>query len=251
MRSALRCYTKLKPGTDPAAIEKLLPSYVKQFRPKSKNIHHYKLQPLSEMHFDGRYGGSMDKSNIWILASIGLLLLVTSCVNFINLSTAQALRRSREVGVRKVLGGLRMQLFWQFIAETGVITIMATCLGIGFAWLGLPFVNELFNSSVALDLLGDWQLITFLVLLIVLVTFLSGAYPGIMLSGFRPVIAIKNKINMQQVGGFNIRRGLIVAQFSISFFLIIGMFIMIGRCRKTHGDFFNTGHCSKPVAESF
>lgn len=224
--SGLECFVRLRPKISPAQVEKELPTYVKKFRPTSKNVHHYKLQPLSEVHFDGRYGGSMEKRNIWILCFIGLFLIVTACVNFINLATAQALRRSKEVGIKKVLGSLRWPLFWQFIAETALIAIVATIVAIGLAYPLLPFVNELFHSQMSIDFFNDWRLLVFTPLLIILVTFLAGSYPGLVLSGFRPIMALKGKISMHHVGGFNIRRALIITQFTISMILIMGMVVI-------------------------
>jgi putative ABC transport system permease protein len=224
--SNLQCFVRLHKNVSPAEVEKVLPAYVKKFRPTHKNVHHYKLQPLAEMHFDGRYGGSMEKRNIWILSFIGLFLIITACVNFINLATAQALRRSKEVGIKKVLGSLRSSLFWQFIAETALITITATTLAFGASYLLLPSVNAWFRSQISIDLFNDWQLLVFTPLLIILVTFLAGFYPGLILSGFRPIAALKGKLSMQQIGGFNIRRGLIVTQFSISLILIISMIVI-------------------------
>jgi len=222
----LQCFVRLRPNISPAQVEKLLPAYVTKYRPKSKNVHHYKLQPLREMHFDGRYGGVMEKRNLWILSFIGLFLIITACVNFINLATAQALRRSREVGIRKVLGSLRWQLFWQFIAETGLIAVAATGLAICLSFFMLPYVNQWFNTRIPFHAFGDWQLLCFIPLLIVLVTFLAGSYPGLILSGFRPVMALKGKLSMQSIGGFNTRRTLIVGQFTISLVLIIGMIVI-------------------------
>lgn len=224
--SSLQCFVRLRPNVLPANVEKVLPAYVKKYRPTSKNVHHYKLQPLSEMHFDARYGGAMEKRHIWILAFIALFLIVTACVNFINLATAQALRRSKEVGIKKVLGSLRWPLFWQFIAETALITIAATLLAIGLSYLLLPYVNEWFRSQMSIDFLGDWKLLTFTPLLVALVTFLAGSYPGVILSGFQPIMALKGKLTMQHIGSFNIRRALIVTQFSISLVLIIGMIVI-------------------------
>lgn len=224
--SNLQCFVLLRPNIDPAAVERVLPSYVTRFRPKHKNVHHYKLQPLADIHFDARYGGVMEKKNIWILSFIGLFLIITACVNFINLATAQALRRSKEVGIKKVLGSLRRSLFWQFIAETALITLIATVLAIFFSYLLLPFVNDWFRSQVSIHFFTDWQLLLFTPILILLVTFLAGFYPGLILSGFRPIAALKGKLSMHQIGGFNIRRGLIVTQFSISLVLIISMIVV-------------------------
>src|SRR4030095_13191798 len=95
----LQCFTPLCPSTSTVQVEKLLAAYVIKYRSKSKNVHHYRMQPLSDIHFDSRYGGVMEKRNLWILSFIGLFLIITACVNFVNLATAQALRRSKEVGI--------------------------------------------------------------------------------------------------------------------------------------------------------
>ena len=222
----LQCFTRLRPNISPAQIEKLLPAYVTKYRAKSKNVHHYKLQPLAEVHFDSRYGGAMEKRTLWILSFIGLFLIVTACVNFVNLATAQALRRSKEVGIRKVLGSLRGQLFRQFVAETGVITTIATVVAIGIAYLVLPYVNTLFKTEMKIHLLTNTQLMLFIPLLILAVTFLAGSYPALVLSRFQPVTALKGKLSRQNIAGFNTRRGLIVFQFTISLILIIGMIVI-------------------------
>jgi len=222
----LQCFTRLRPNISPAQIEKLLPAYVTKYRAKSKNVHHYKLQPLTEVHFDSRYGGVMEKRTLWILSFIGLFLIVTACVNFVNLATAQALRRSKEVGIRKVLGSLRGQLFRQFVAETGVITTIATVVAIGIAYLVLPYVNTLFKTEMKIHLLTNTQLMLFIPLLILAVTFLAGSYPALVLSRFQPVTALKGKLSRQNIAGFNTRRGLIVFQFTISLILIIGMIVI-------------------------
>ena len=229
--SAMQCFVLLRPGISPAQVESVMPAYVKKYRPTSKNVHHYKLQPINQMHFDGRYNGPMDKKNLWVLSFIGLFLIVTDCVNFVNLATAQALKRSKEVGVRKVLGSLRTQLFWQFISETGMITVLGATLAILLAFLALPYVNTWFSTQVSINLLNDWQLSTFIAALTVLVTFLSGSYPGLILAGFQPVLALKGKLSQQNIGGFNTRRTLIVTQFAISQVLIIGMIVIANQMK--------------------
>lgn len=233
IESELQCFTRLRPGVSPAAAEKLLANYVTKYRPKSKNVHVYKMQPLSEVHFDGRYGGVMEKRNLWIISIIGVFLIITACVNFVNLATAQALRRSKEVGIRRVLGSLKGQLFWQFIAETGLITTMAAILAIVFSISLLPILNDWFHSSMTIHLAKDGLLLLFIPLLIILVTFLAGAYPGIILAGFRPVIALKGRLSIQHIGGFNIRRTLIITQFTISLMLIMGMLVITRQMQYT------------------
>ncbi len=229
--SFMQCFVLMRPGISVAQVEKVMPAYVKKYRPTAKNVHHYKFQPLAEKHFDARYGGPMEKKNLWVLAFIGLFLIVTACVNFINLATAQALKRSKEVGVRKVLGSLRTQLFWQFISETGLITMMGAIIAILLAFLALPYVNTWFDSQISINLLNDWQLMLFMFSLIIVVTLFSGSYPGLILAGFQPVLALKGKLSQQNIGGFNTRRTLIITQFAISQVLIIGMVVIANQMK--------------------
>jgi putative ABC transport system permease protein len=231
LSSNMQCFALLKPGINPAEVEKVLPTYVKKYRPDNKNVHHYKLQPLADMHFDARYSGTMEKRNLWAFSLIGLFLLITACVNFINLATAQALSRSKEVGVRKVLGSLPRQLFGQFIAETALITFFALFVGVYLSLLALPQVNDLFKSRMTIDLLADRHLLVFIPLLALVVIFLSGSYPGLVLSRFQPVLALKGKLSQHHVGGFSLRRALIVTQFAISQMLIIGMIVIASQMR--------------------
>jgi len=233
VNGGMHCYIRLKLGVAPAEAEKAMAGYVKKYRAASKNIHHYRLQPLSDIHFNPHYAGVMEKKTLWIFSFIGIFLIVTACVNFINLATAQALRRSKEVGVRKVLGSARMAIFWQFLAETGVITVLAATAGVGIALLVLPSINDWFQVKMSIALFPG-PLLPFLVALIVVVSFLAGSYPGLILAGFRPVEAIKGKITQQEIGGVNIRRGLIVAQFAIAQVLIIGMIVIAGQLRYVH-----------------
>ena len=225
--SNMQCFIKLKPGITVAEVEQVFPAYVTKYRPNNKNVHHYKLQPLRDMHFNAQYRGVMSIRNLWVLSLIGLFLIITACVNFINLATAQALNRSKEVGVRKSLGGRRFQFFWQFITETGVITVMATVLSLAIAYSCLPYLNEWFKAQISINLFTDWQLLLFIPALIILVTFISGSYPGLILSGFQPVLALKGKMSQQKIGGFNTRRTLIIAQFTISQVLLIGLIVVI------------------------
>ncbi len=229
--SALQCFVRLRPGVSPDEVEQVLPAYVKKYRAESKNVHHYKLQPLSDVHFSSLYEGKAPKPILLALSLIGALLILTACVNFINLATAQALNRAREVGVRKVLGSARGQLFGQFLLETGLITIVAVVLALGCTMLALPTISKWFQAQLPLSFLLNGQFIVFIALLIIAVTFLAGSYPGLILSRFQPVSALKGRVSQRNIGGFNTRRSLIVTQFVISQLLIIGMIIMASQMR--------------------
>ncbi len=229
--SDFQCFVRLRKDVSPEQVELVLPAYVKKYRAESKNVHHYKLQPLSDMHFNFRYGGEVPSSVLWALSLIGLFLIVTACVNFINLATARAFNRSREVGVRKVLGSTRRQVFGQFLMETGLITVVAAILAFVFALVAFPAVNEWFRAQLTLYFLLNWQFAVFILVLIITVTFMAGSYPGLVLSGFHPVITLKGSILQRNTSGYNTRRSLIVVQFVISQLLIIGMIVMANQMR--------------------
>lgn len=225
--SDIQSFVLLQPGVIPSEVEKVLPAYVKKYRAESKNVHHYKLQPVNDMHFNPDYSGKMSKTTIWVLSLIGVFLIITASVNFINLATAQAINRSREVGVRKALGSVRTQLFWQFAVETSVIVIQSTIIAFCIAYAALPHVNTLFDTRLALDLFSDPVLLPFVVALMICVTFLSCLYPGLILSAFKPVEALKGKLSDKAGSSFNLRRGLIITQFTIAQVLLIGLIVIV------------------------
>jgi predicted permease len=228
--SSMRCYARLKPGADVEETEKALFGFSEKYRPKSKNVHHYRLQPLSDVHFNPRYSAGIEKRILIALSVIGFFLVITACVNFVNLATARAVSRSREVGVRKVMGGLRTQIFRQFMAETFVITLLSIVVAIGMVLILIPQFNEWFESRLQLDLF-DPKLMIFVPAMLLFVTFVAGSYPGIVLSGFKAVEALKGKLSHGTGGGFNLRRALIVTQFSISQLLIIVLIVVIYQVR--------------------
>jgi ABC-type antimicrobial peptide transport system permease subunit len=223
--SSIQTFVRLRPGINPAEVETLLPAYVRKYRSESKNVHHYKLQPLTDMHFDPRYGGRVPETGIWVLSLVGCILILTACLNFINLATAQAIGRSREVGVRKVMGSTRSQLFSQFMVETFLVVILSLVLAFGIASGVLPYINDLFGIRVTL-VFSDPLLWIFSFATATIVTFLAGAYPGVVLSGFKPVWALKGKVEGQGKRSLNLRRSLIVAQLSISQVLLIGLLVI-------------------------
>ncbi|SHG56766.1 ABC transporter permease [Flagellimonas flava] len=221
----LKCFALLHPNQDIAAIEEALTELPKMHRPKSKNKHVYKLQPLSTMHLDATYGG-LDPTLLWVFGIIGLFLIIIASINFINISTAQAFYRSKEIGVRKVLGSIKKHLFWQFLSETFVIGLFALFLGVGLALLFIPAFNELFQIKLAASDLLNLKFIAFLSLVLITVSFLSGSYPGLLLSRIVPVLALKGKLDHNDTGGATTRRVLVVAQFAISITLIAATLII-------------------------
>ncbi|SFD80887.1 ABC transporter permease [Spirosoma endophyticum] len=228
--SGAQIYLTLPPTIESAQMEKALVPFVhKYMRPEDAKHLQYELQPLTNIHFDARTGNSanrtVSKQMIWSMALIGMFILITACVNFINLATAQAIHRAKEVGVRKVLGSSRTQLVRQFLGETGLLTGLAVGLAFFVAYLSLPYVSELLDIKAATLVLFDPGVITFVVFLAVLTTVLAGSYPALVLSGYQPVLALRGRMRMAGNSQLTLRRSLIVFQFAISQMLIIGTII--------------------------
>lgn len=226
--SKVNTYVVLPEGMAVKTLQDRLPALKEKFMPNDLNQNRYKLQALQEMHFDPRYGvyggQTASRATLWVLGAVGLFLLIAACINFINIATAQAATRAREVGVRKVLGAFRSQLAGQFMTETFFIVSASIFLGTFMAHLALPSIQSLLGIELSLRPFKDLQLLLFLGGLLALVTLFAGGYPAISLSRFRPAIALRNKIRIK--GGIGLRRGLIVFQFVISQALIIGTIVV-------------------------
>lgn len=231
--SNFHVYALLPPKVKIAVIDKELVKfsnahYSKASPDASKKINF--LQPLSQLHFDTRFdsfGNHITSTDtLWTLSLIGIFIIVMACINFINLSTAQAIGRSKEIGIRKVLGSMRQQLFIQVMGETGLIVFIAAIVAIVVAAVCLPFIKHIASIEEPLSLL-NFQTLSFIAGIIIIVTVFSGLYPSLILSGFKPVLALKNKITSASIGGISLRRGLVVMQFAISQILIIGTIVAI------------------------
>ncbi|MDR6943221.1 ABC transporter permease [Mucilaginibacter pocheonensis] len=225
--SGSEAFTRLKPTVTLAQANNAMAQIVKKhYTGRDLKVWVFKLQPLNDIHFNADLDGYADKKYLWALFFIGIFLIITACVNFVNLATAQALNRSKEVGIRKVLGSLPYQLFWQFIAETALITIVAVIVAVGLSYLALPAINHLFQSQMEFN---KMELSIFTIIICIAVIFLSGSYPGLVLARFQPILALKSKLSQKHIGGFSLRRILVVTQFSISQILIIGTIIIISQ----------------------
>jgi putative ABC transport system permease protein len=221
------CFVRFREGHSVADLEAAFPAFrEKYFHPEVREWWYHAL-PMQAAHFDGDYGFGTNKTQIYALALIGLFLLLTACVNFVNMATAQALNRAREVGVRKTMGSTRSQLFWQFMSETSIIVLFSTIIGLYIARLYLPFLNNLADTNLSFNFEKDLALFGFLGVLMLAVAFLAGAYPGLALSGFRPAESLKgDAANAHSVGGVSLRRLLVGSQFAITQALIIAAVVV-------------------------
>lgn len=184
------------------------------------------LQPYTDIHLSTTTGpdnGMSDGSKpvySYILSFIALFILVIACINFINLSIAQSLRRSKEIGVRKVVGGSRGQLIFQFLTESFLVTVIAFCIAGSLVALSLPFFSSLSGKQLTLKYLADGWFLTGLAILLLATAFIAGFYPSLVLSAFRPVKALQRREKMSPKNWLT--RGLVVLQFSLTICLIIG-----------------------------
>jgi putative ABC transport system permease protein len=229
------CFVVLPSNVSAASFNKSLAAFVKKYKPekKDKNEDAMELQPLSTVHSDARVGvfnGQVfSKDLINALSLIGLFLLVIACVNFINLATAQAVNRSKEVGIRKVLGSRRKQLIIQFLSETFIITLFAVVLGTAISEVALPYLNSLLDLKLSSTFISQPTILLFLTAVLVGVTLLSGFYPALVLSGFNPMEALRNKVKVARSNGITLRRSLVVLQFGIAQVLVIGTIVIISQ----------------------
>lgn len=225
--SSSECYILLNKDVKIADLDAPMQAFNKKYYPQKDNIgqQYHSFQALSDIHYDGNYGNIAgkitSKNEMYGLSVIGFFLIITACINFINLATAQAVSRSKEVGVRKVMGGMRKQLVVQFLTETLAITFIATLLACILAEMALPGMQNLFDEKMILKLSDYNSIFIFMLCLMVLVSFLAGFYPALVISGFDPVLALKNKVT-SNAKGLNLRKVLVVVQFTITIVLIIG-----------------------------
>lgn len=189
--SSVQCYLLLKNGIQPGQVEKAFPPLIRKYDPQEAKFDHFYLQPLSDIHFNMKYDGVIDKKQLVALGIIGLFLVITACINFVNLATAQSLKRAKEVGIRKTLGSGRRQIFNQFFTETAVIVVLGTLLSIIIALFAIPYVNRMFDTLILPGQMNLLQPAAFILLLTIAVTFLAGYYPGILLARFNPVKTLK------------------------------------------------------------
>ncbi|WP_188315964.1 ABC transporter permease [Chitinophaga agrisoli] len=227
------CFIQLRPGYTPAQIDALMPAFMSRHIKADQRGYDLHLQSLEDMHADKRFGNfsgrTFSKDLVTALRLIGFFLLVVACVNFINLSTANAINRAREIGVRKALGSNRGQLLLQFFGETGITCLLAMTGAIIISLACIPFLNSLLDIKLSLNILKDPAAILFMLAALAGVTLLSGFYPALILSGFNPVSALKGKITTSAGKGVSLRRALVVLQFVIAQVLIIGTLVVISQ----------------------
>src|SRR5674476_941651 len=244
MSSNFYTYLMLKDGHDYKSLEAKLPGMVNKyigpqmlqamhislpdFRKKGNNLS-FHLQRLTDIHFNADFANDLspaeDVRYVYIFGAIALFMLLIACINFMNLSTAGASKRSREVGIRKVLGSLKWELVRQFLIESILLTTIALVLAIVFVNLALPFFNSFSGKDLSLQFTSNPWIIPGLLLLVIIIGIFAGSYPAFFLSSFKPVTVLKGKFSSGKKT-LGLRSGLVVFQFFISIVLIAGTTIV-------------------------
>ncbi|PMD96582.1 hypothetical protein BWI97_10390 [Siphonobacter sp. BAB-5405] len=227
LNSTNRVYATLKDPTKEAQMEQAMPKVIRKALGADARYIQLHWQPLRDVHFDPRTPGSIRRMLVHTLAWVGLFLVLTACMNFINLTTAQSLRRVKEVGIRKSLGSSRRQLLTQFLLETAVLVGIAFLLALFLVEVLLPYLNQWTQSQLSWQL--DTSLTFFLLLLAGTITGLAGAYPAYLQASFAPIAALKGTLRSHRT--LSLRQVLTVTQFVVCQVLITGAIVMVCQTR--------------------
>jgi ABC-type antimicrobial peptide transport system permease subunit len=225
-------YLALPENMNPDQLKERFAAFVAKYHaPSPTETREYSLQPMSDIHFnenyeDGSAKPAMARNNLIVLALLGGFILLVACVNFINLSTALAVKKSREIGVRKTLGANRAQLTRQFMAEAFLLTTIATLFAGMAVELVIQPLRSFLEKEISFQLLGDPLMIPFLFGLVLLTTLLSGAYPAVVLSSLSPAIVLKRKFFSNESSRSSARQYLVMFQFLIAQVLIVGTLVL-------------------------
>ena len=235
INNGLFVYVLLNEHTSKTALESRFKQFMDKYMGKDMQKFGAKfdlaLTPLNDIYFEQysafdnvKHG---DKTVVFIFISIAALIMLIACINFMNLATIRAVERSKEVGMRKVMGALRNHLIWQFIGESLMLALISCALSIGLLLLLMPFYNQLLGYSLTVSW-NSAPIWVFLTGVILIVGVLAGSYPAIFMSAFSPIQALKGKLKLGK-GGSIFRQGLVVLQFSISVMLIIGTIVIVNQ----------------------
>ncbi|MCC3160017.1 ABC transporter permease [Hymenobacter sp. 15J16-1T3B] len=230
--NAFRTYIQLPAGYDPAQLEAQFPAFLDRHKPQGKRATSYErpskttslaLQRLTDIHLHSNRADEIeangDINRVYIFGIIALFVLLIACINYMNLSTARAALRAKEVGVRKVVGAQRSEIILQFLGESVLITAVATVLAVGCTVLALPWLSRLAGTALPSQLLWQPPVLLALLVLPLVVGVVSGLYPALFMSSFQPQQILKGFLKVS--GGLAFRRVLVVVQFVVSIGLLV------------------------------
>lgn len=219
-------YLLLKNAESIASLQKKIPAFMKKEMAdvfSGSDYLTYQLEPLKRVHLYSEHSGFENNGNIvyvYMIAAVSLLILAIACFTFVNLSTAKSVERAKEIGIRKVTGASKNQIFWQFIGESSILILLSTLLSLVLSALLLQHFNALVIRQLTLSELFSFPILSYALLLIILISFFAGSYPALILSGFPPIKVLKGAFK-NTGSGLIVRKSLFVFQFVVSVFLII------------------------------
>jgi putative ABC transport system permease protein len=224
-------YLLLKGPASIASLQAKIPSFMKKEMASELTGSDYVtffLEPFKRVHLYSEYAGFEPNNSIiyiYIIGAVALLILAIACFTYINLSTARSMERAKEVGIRKVAGAFKKQIFWQFIGESVLLSVSALLISVSITILLLPSFNQLAERQLTVGALSSPYVIFFALFIIVCISLFAGSYPAFILSRFQPIKVLKG-IFKNSDSGISLRKSLIVFQFVISVFLIVATFVI-------------------------
>ncbi len=232
-------YLMLEKGISPVSFDEKLKKFTRRHMGEERydtwvaqgNYWEYYLQPITSIHLtsdlNGEFEANGNQTYVYIFSIISIIILLTACINFMNLSTAKSSLRAKEVGMRKVVGSGKRQLIMQFLSESLVLSYIALAIGIGMVYLLLPSFGHLIGRPLKMNLLENPIIIPMLLALGLFVGLAAGSYPAFFLSSFKPITALSGRgLKGIGKGGAKMRNTLVVFQFSISIFLVVGTLVV-------------------------
>jgi putative ABC transport system permease protein len=228
------CYFLLREGEDIAKVNARMPEFTRKYLGEDDFDHtQFTTQAMKDFHYDERYqtysNSTTPRAMLIAFGVIAFVLVITACINFINLATAEAIKRSKEVGVRKSLGSSRGQLVRQFLGETTIVTVVSVIASLALAQVALNFLNPFMELELELNFSTQSSLWLFLIGITLGVSILSGLYPAFVISSFNPALVLKNQMSNKGSSSYFLRRSLVVTQFMISQLLIIITIVIIAQ----------------------
>jgi putative ABC transport system permease protein len=222
-------YFLVKEQFDEAAFKRKIPVFLSRHKQYPESKYTIRIEPLKDVYLrtqaERQPGETGSLSNIYVFSIIGLFILVIAMINFMNLSTARSLERGKEVGIRKSIGADRVSLISQFLGESMIIVFLSVIVALIIVMIVSPNMSDFTGKELNIQSFFTWQYITSFFGIMIVIGLISGSYPALVLSGFNPIMILKG-ITRSNTGGANLRRGLVVFQFSLSIALIAGTIIV-------------------------
>jgi putative ABC transport system permease protein len=236
-------YTLLKPGAKPGAVsEKMKKLVLDNFKPEIGTSFSFALQPLKDLHLksgnivDGARNSNVEAiaqgnpKYIKIFSFLAIFVLLIAGINYMNLTTARASSRLKEIGVRKTIGAFKSHLIRQFLFESFLVTLISFTLALILVSFLLPAFNQFVHKKLSLGFSTDYRIWIYAIAVVAFISLLSGSYPALMLSRFKPVLLLKG-LKLQNKSGLSVRRGLVIFQFTISIVMIISTIVLFQQVR--------------------